>query len=454
MTELVACTVEHPLPDGRVRLLGAVESVTGAMTEVELDGCKLLVDCGIGQGAEARRWRFPEAAREAQALLLTHGHHDHIGSLPQLLDGGWSGPIVGTAATLSLARLSLEDSLGMQRWPNRDIRAFLERFDALRLPVHYDRPARLVGFGGTVAFREAGHILGSASVEIRTGRSRVILSGDLGRPEAPILRDPNTTWDDDAPVDLAVVENTYGDREHTHDHASIEDTLARVVTETAARGGKILVPSFAIGRTQTLLWFLDRLGQAGRIPTVPVALDTPMGLSVTDLYDDHRALFDRESLGRLADGDDPLDFETLFAVKRGKDSARVRAFDGPMVVIAGSGMCAGGRILGHLREGLPDPRNTVLFVGYQAGGTLGARIQRAAPEGATVRIDDEVVPVRAQIASLRGLSAHADRRELVAWLRHLPGLRRVALHHGEAAAQRAFVTYAEAALSASPTTQS
>jgi len=449
MTDIVACTVEHRLPGGTVRLLGAVESVTGAMTEVELGGCKLLVDCGLGQGGESSRWRFPEAARDAHALLLTHGHLDHIGSIPRLLEGGWSGPIVSTAATLSLARLSLEDSLGMQRLPNRDIRDFLSRFDALALPVHYDRPARIAGFDGTVAFREAGHILGSASIELRSPGGRVILSGDLGRPHAPILRDPNTTWDGDVPVDLVVLENTYGDREHTHDHATIEAELARVVTETVARGGKVFVPSFAIGRTQTLLWFLDRLAQARRIPAVPVALDTPMGLSVTELYDGHRALYDRESLGRLAEGDDPLDFEALFAVKRGKDSAKVRAHDGPMVVIAGSGMCAGGRILAHLREGLPDRRNTVLFVGHQARGTLGSRIQQAGPDGDTVRIDDEVVPVRAHIETLRGLSAHADRRELVAWLRHIPQLRRVALHHGEVRAQQAFVGYAEAALSAS-----
>lgn len=450
MADIVACTAEHPLPGGRVRLLGAVESVTGAMTEVELGGCKLLVDCGIAQGREASRWRFPDAAREAHAVILTHGHHDHIGALPQLLAGDWQGPVVGTAATLGLARLSLEDSLEMQRVPRGDVRDFLRRFDSLALPVHYDRPARLAGFDGTVAFREAGHIIGSASVEIRAPGGRVILSGDLGRPDAPILRDPNTTWDGDAPVDLVVVENTYGDREHTHDHASIEAELGRVVREAVARGGKVFVPSFAIGRTQTLLWFLDRLGRAGKIPEVPVALDTPLGLSITELYDGHRALFDRESLGRLANGDDPLDFEQLFAVKRGRDSARVRAYEGPMVVIAGSGMCVGGRILGHLREGLPDPRNTVLFVGHQAEGTLGRRIQRAAPDGDTVRIDDEAVPVRARVETLRGLSAHADRRELVDWLRCIPGLRRVALHHGEADAQRAFATWAHDRLSAPP----
>lgn len=444
MSEIVACTESHPLPEGRVELLGAARSVTGAMTRVELGGAALLVDCGVPQGREARGWRMPEGARDVDAVILTHGHNDHIGSLPALLDGGWRGPIVGTRATLDVARLSLEDALEMNDLPPREVRAFLETFDGLARPAGYDRATGVARFAGTVAFREAGHILGSASVELRTARSRVIVSGDLGRPGSPLLRDPHTRWDADAPVDLAVLECTYGSREHTHDHASIEDTLARVVGATVARGGKVFVPAFAIGRTQTLLWFLDRLVTAGRVPAVPVFVDTPMGLAVTDLYQANRALFDKESLARLAAGDDPLDFESLLAVKRGAQSAKVRAQPGPAVVIAGSGMISGGRIVKHLVDGLPDPRNTLLFVGYQAEGTTGRRIQNA--RGGTVRLGGEDVAVRAQVETLSGLSAHADRRELAGWLGHLPGLRRVALHHGDESAQRAFAAWAPAAL--------
>lgn len=447
MTEFAACTDTHPLPDGRLQLLGAARAVTGAMTRVELGQHALLVDCGVAQGREARGWRMPDAARDVDAVLLTHGHNDHIGSLPALLDGGWRGPILGTRATLDVARLSLDDSLRMNDVPRADAKAFLGEFDRLKRAVGYDHDrAPFDGFGGAVAFREAGHILGSSSVEIRYRATRVVLSGDLGRPNSPVLRDPNTTWETDAGVDLVVLECTYGSREHGHDHASIEDTLARVVSEAVARGGKVFVPAFAIGRTQTLLYFLDRLVTQGRVPEVPVFVDTPMGLAVTDIYHRNRALYDRESLAQLARGDDPLDFERLFSVEKGSDSARVRAHRGSAVVIAGSGMCAGGRILGHLKTGLPDPKNTVLFVGHQAEGTLGSRIQRA--DGGTVRIEGDDVAVRASIETLRGLSAHADRRELVGWLSAIPSPARVALHHGDEDAQQAFAAWAPGALRA------
>jgi metallo-beta-lactamase family protein len=447
MAEIVACTEEHTLPDGRVELLGASRSVTGAMTRVVLQRTAFLVDCGIAQGRDAATWRMPDAARETDAVLLTHGHNDHIGSLPALIEGGWQGPIVATRATLDVARISLEDSLEMKRIPHREVNDFLRAFDRMKVAAPYDHTGSpLDAFGGTIAFRDAGHILGSASVELRAGASRLIVSGDLGRPHSPLLRDPNTHWSSDRPVDLVVIECTYGSRDHMHDHTSIEATLERVLTATFARGGKVFIPAFAIGRTQTLVWFLDRLMSANRVPRVPVFVDTPMGLSITDLYQRNRTLYDRESLTQLAVGDDPLNFEQLFAVKKGAHSARVRETPGPAVVIAGSGMCVGGRIVQHLIEGLPDARNTVLFVGHQAAGTTGQRIQTS--RGGTVRLEHDDVEVRAEIETLRGLSAHADRRELVAWLGHVPGLRRVALHHGDEEAQHAFAAWAPEALTA------
>lgn len=437
---VVASTEAHPLEDGEVRLLGAVRQVTGAMTRVDTGGARVLVDCGVAQGRE--RMAFPEAALEADALVLTHGHLDHIGNVPTLLDRGWDGPIYATPATLEIARVSLEDSLGMERLPERDIASFLERFRTLARPVGYGARVR-VG-DAEIGFHEAGHILGSASAEITGPKSRVICSGDLGRPDSPLLRDPNTTWAEGRPVDVVVMESTYGAREHAHTHADIERDLEAVVKDAIAKGGKVLIPAFAIGRTQTLLWFLNDLVESGRIPPVPVAVDTPMGAAITKTYEHWKSLFDKEALARLATGDDPLDFTSLFQVKRGKDSARVRDMPGPMIVIAGSGMVTGGRILGHLVEGLPDPRTTVLFVGYQAEGTPGRRIQNAAQSGGTVRVDGQEVLVRAKVATLKGLSAHADRRELLAWLRAIPGVKRVALNHGDEASQRAFVDYAKA----------
>ncbi|MBI1947568.1 MAG: MBL fold metallo-hydrolase [Deltaproteobacteria bacterium] len=442
MPEMVACTAVHPLKDGEVRLLGAVDVVTGSMSRVDVGGTKLLVDCGVTQGRDPRR-KMPEEAKEADALVVTHGHLDHIGGLPELLDSGWDRPIFCTRATYEICRISLEDSLHMARVPDREITSFLKQLERQTRTLAYDVAATVHGMNGTITFRDAGHILGSASVEIVTDKSRVIMSGDLGRPNSPILRDANSTWKDDRDVDLVVMETTYGARSHEHTHDDIERTLERIVNDAWKRRAKVLIPAFAIGRTQVLLWFLSDLVEKKRIPEVPVALDTPMGLLVTETYKRARRLFDRETLDRIQHGDDPLDFDSLFAVRRGKDSFRVRNTEGAMIVIAGSGMCTGGRIIGHLVDGLPDPETTVLFVGHQSVGTTGRRIQEVAESGGTIRLDGEELPVRARIETLRGLSAHMDRAELLGWLGNIPRVKRVGLNHGEVKAQGAFLDYAK-----------
>lgn len=443
-----ARTAEHLLADGEARLLGAVSTVTGAMTRLDLGGARLLVDCGIAQGREASRWVFPPEAAEVDAVLLTHGHQDHIGSLPALLEAGYRGPIYATAATLEVARISLEDSLDMNRIDERDIKRFLHDFNQLARMVPYDRPIEPMRDRGiTARFVEAGHILGSASIDLQSERSRIILSGDLGRPDSPILLDPCTSWGSERPVDLVVCECTYGNRDHAHDAESIKSELREVITATVRRRGKVLIPAFAIGRTQVLLYFLNDLVESGALPPVPVAIDTPMGLSITETYDHFRNLFDKEAMDRLQRGDDPLDFRSLFAVRSGRDSFRLTEHDGPFVIIAGSGMCQGGRILRHLKEGLDDPRNTVLFVGHQSTGTLGQRILDA-ETGARLRIEGQEIEVLAERRVLKGLSAHADRSELCAWLSHLPSPRAIALHHGEAEAQDEFVKFATERLAA------
>ena len=446
-TEIAVCTAEHKLPDGEVRLLGAIDVVTGAMTRVETAGKKILVDCGIGQGREAREWVFPEAAKDVDAVILTHGHLDHIGSVPTLIEAGFDRPILATKATLDIARISLEDSLEMQRASDRDIARFMKRFDQLARAVPYDAPGgHLPGFAGSITFREAGHILGSASVDIITDKSRVIVSGDLGRPHSPILRDPYNAWSNGRGVDVVVMESTYGGRKHEHGHDDIRRDLERIVNDAAKRKAKILIPAFAIGRTQVLLYFLNELVEAKRIPEVPVALDTPMGTLVTETYARSKKLFDKESLAKIARGDDPLDFDSLFVVKRGKDSYRLVDSQGPLIVIAGSGMCTGGRILRHLKDGLPNPETTVLFVGHQSVGTPGRKIQEAGKALGKVWLEGEEIPVRCRIDTLRGLSAHADQHELLDWFQHIPNVRRLALHHGDSEAQHAWLDYAKAKL--------
>lgn len=437
MTEVTTETAQHVLPDGELTLLGAVHGVTGAMTRLELAGARVLIDAGVAQGEEARDWSLPDAARDVDSIVLTHAHNDHVGSLPALLAGGFDGPLWGTPATLEIARVVLSDAMGLSDVPASERVEVLARFDVQKRPVRYDTPFAL-GAELRACFREAGHILGSASVEVRSPASRVIVSGDLGRPDSPLLRDYHEAWEPGA-VDLVVMESTYGDGEHRGSH---DASLMRILERAIARGGHVLVPAFAIGRTQTLLWHLNALVEDGRIPEVPVALDTPMGLEITERYQRFTRLYDREALARIARGDEPLEFENLYAVRRGRDSARLREVPGPMVIIAGSGMCTGGRIVRHLQELLPLEETTLLFVGYQAAGTTGRRIQEAARRGgAVVRIAGEDVRVAAQVETLSGLSAHADRRELRRWLRAIPDVRRVALHHGEPEAQAALSRY-------------
>ncbi len=444
--DIVPTTEVHPLPDGEVRLLGAVRAVTGAMTRIEMGGARLLVDCGVAQGHERIDWRFPDAARDVDAVLLTHGHLDHVGSLPALVEGGWEGPILSTRATFAIARIVLRDGAVLDGATPEEADAFVARLDALHRPLEYD-VREIAHDGVAVAFREAGHILGSASIELLSPDSRVIVSGDLGRPDTPILRTYNRAWEPGRPVDLVVLETTYGDREHASDHAHIRGELARILDRAVERGGHVLVPSFAIGRAQVLLYHLNALVESGRLRNVPVVLDSPMGLEVTETYAHFRSLYDEAALDRLAHGDDPLDFEGLYAVTRARDSERLHDMKGPAIVIASSGMCTGGRIVGHLAELLPREETCVLFVGYQAAGTPGRAILDAArareERGGvpTVLLDGEQVEVRAAVEMLSGLSAHADRGELRAWLDAIPEVRRVALHHGEVEAQEAFARW-------------
>jgi metallo-beta-lactamase family protein len=363
--------------------------------------------------------------------------------VPALIERGFNKPILATKATLDIARISLDDSLGMAGASDAEIERFMARFNQLAKSIAYDTVGgHLPGLKANIAFREAGHILGSSSVEIVSDKSRVIVSGDLGRAHSPILRDPFTGWSNHMPVDVVVMESTYGGRNHEHSHDDIEHKLEAIVNDVFKRKAKLLIPSFAIGRTQVLLYFLNELVEAKKIPKIPVAIDTPMGQLVTDVYKNAKKLFDKDALQKIQRGDDPLDFDKLFSVKRGGDSYRLVDADGPLIVIAGSGMCSGGRILRHLKKGLPDPECTVLFVGHQSVGTKGRVIQEARETGKKVYIEGEEIPVRCRIDTLRGLSAHADRDELLTWAKSIPNVKRLALHHGDVEAQRALVQYA------------
>jgi metallo-beta-lactamase family protein len=431
---------EHEVPGGNVRLLGACASVTGAMTGVELAGQILLVDCGEPQGHESSGWQFPQVAYQAQALVLTHGHLDHVSAVPTLLQR-FEGRIYGTAATLQLAELNLVNSLGLARASDGSINSFRRRFREQSAILNYNSRLALAP-ELALELHEAGHILGSASVEIESSDARILCSGDLGRPNSPLLRDYQFLDRSQRNLDLVVMESTYGDRDHAASFADIEQNLERIINRALKDGGHILIPAFSIGRTQTLLYYLNALVESGRLDNVPVAVDSPMALSVTEAYTKHRGLFDQEATALLAQGDDPLDFEGLYAVHRRQHSERLRSVEQPMIIIAGSGMCTGGRIVGHLADLLPLPETCVLFIGYQARGTLGRAIQQAGRRrGRNVTINGQQIPVRADIQTLSGLSAHADRGELAGWLASLGKVHSVALHHGERQVQERFARW-------------
>jgi metallo-beta-lactamase family protein len=439
VTSLTSPEQSIPFPGGSLRVLGARRWVTGSMSIFDFDGFRVLVDCGMTQGRDDAG-PFPEDAVSVDAVLLTHGHLDHVGALPELWTRGAKVRIYATPATLSLATIVLEDSLRLAGAKEDERRAFMKWFRKASVGVRYDLWRELGEL--RFAFREAGHILGSASIEMRTSKARVIASGDLGRQGIPILRDPFTAWDPSPAVDLVMMESTYGNRTHAP-AVQMQDELERIIHHALQDGGHILVPAFAIGRTQTLLYHLNTLIEAGRVRNLPVALDTPMGIRVTEVYESSRHLYDEEALALLAQGDDPLDFDQLFAVRKGGQSHDIRHLKESMLIIAGSGMCSGGRIIGHLQELLPKPETDVLFVGYQGVGTPGRAILEAAAGRAedgrvrTVGLFGKRVPVKAAVHQLSGLSAHADQNELASWFSAIPSVGRVVLNHGEPEAQEA-----------------
>ena len=443
MQKILTCTAEHPLPDGEIRLLGTVDNVTPTMNLITMAGETFLVDAGVPRSKNV----VPSESLNVDTLFLTHAHNDHLSGLAQLVLNGKLKRVVATAPTIEIARIQVRDGIRLNGGSSGDFEKFERVFNKIAVPVTYGVKIASPLDAVDCIFHQAGHILGSASIEFRSPLSRVIISGDLGRPHSPILRDYNTTWSDDRPVDLVLMETTYGDREQEAAPPDLEEALERAVNHALKDGGHILVPAFAIGRTQVLLYLLNNLVEAGRIPEIPVAVDTPMGLSVTQTYKRFVKLYDRDYLRKLDQGDDPIDFDNLFAIHRSGDSRRIDNLTESMLILSASGMCTGGRIVHHLKALLPRPETDVIFVGYQAPNTPGHEIQRIGKEPTkghnvpTVVLDGKKIPVHAQITTLKGISAHADRKELAHWLSSIPNVKTVALHHGTRKAQEAFRSY-------------
>ncbi len=446
---------------------GAARTVTGSRHRIRFGGRSWLFDCGLYQGhrdeAERVNRTFVEPPEELEAVVVSHAHIDHTGNLPTLTAQGFAGPIHCTSATADLTRVMLADSAHLMLrdiehvnkrrhgrppreplYTQEDLTATLER-----LAGHpYHAPWEL-DEGVRVEFFNAGHILGAAltTFEFSSGgrRLRLGMSGDLGRPDRPILVDPERP----PGVDVLVLESTYGDRSHPPG-GEAERALVEVVERTAARGGRVLVPAFAVGRTQELVATFHRLCEEGRVCDLPIFVDSPMAREATGVFVRHPECFDEETAKAFAAGNgEPFGFARLRYVGSADESRALNDRKGPCIIIAASGMCEGGRIVHHLRHGLPEPRNTVLFVGFQAPGTLGRRLREGA---APVNILGEPVEVAAEVAAIDGFSAHADQGELVEWVAALePAPRRIFLVHGELDAAEALAAALRARVAASVT---
>jgi metallo-beta-lactamase family protein len=442
-----------------IEFVGAAREVTGSCHIVRANGRTIVLDCGMFQGSRkeshAKNLRLPLPVDEIDAVVLSHAHIDHAGRLPFLVNEGYKGTIWATSATRDLCAIMLADSAHIQE---KDAEYLARKQKAHADPLYTIADARrtlelMVGVpyrkwfevapGVRVRFTEAGHILGSASVVVEAtehgATKRLVFSGDIGRSGLAIIRDPEPPDGADA----VIMESTYGNR----DHESVDGAraqLARVIRETAARGGRVLVPAFAVGRTQELVYDIHALGRAGEIPELPIAIDSPLAIDATTVFEMHPEVFDSgEDLVRRVP--ELFRFPLVEYTRDVNESKALNARTGPMVVIAASGMAESGRILHHLRNGASDPRNTILIVGYQAEHTLGRRIVERRP---MLRIFGEDVPLRAHVEILNGYSAHADRGELTAWLDAVragsPALRGVYLVHGEREAQDAFSAAARA----------
>ena len=421
----------------RLTFLGATGTVTGSQFLVETEQARVLVDCGMFQGSphEVERNRQPLSydPRTIDAILLTHAHLDHCGLIPLVAAEGFAGPIFCTNATAELAELVLVDSGKLQEeFAERDHRPSRRAPDAaanevitrIAAPLYDERRARAavrlfravrygeereVARGVRATFLDAGHILGSAIIRVDADSRSVVFSGDLGRPDTPIIRDPTPVSD----ADYVVLEGTYGGREH-EPQAEASRALAEAVRLAAEATGVLLIPAFAIGRTQEIVWELNALLDRHEIPRVPLYLDSPMASKASAIYHRYPDHYDEETTAALTRREDPLDYPGATTTRDARESRAIAKAKRPHIIVASNGMLTGGRVLHHLRELIDDERAVLLFVGYQGQGTLGAALQGGAREAV---IDGQSHPVRCKVRSISGFSAHADERELLDWLR-------------------------------------
>ncbi len=444
----------------RIEFHGAARTVTGSQHLVKVNGLHILLDCGFFQGKRAESYRrnqqLPYDATKVDLLVLSHAHIDHSGNVPNLVKSGFRGDIICTYATRDLCAIMLRDSAKIQEYdiqylnrkrarkgepPLEPIYNMKDAVEALKhfVGLGYDRP-RQIAPGVTLTFLNAGHMLGAAivvlDIEDKEERDhlRLVFSGDLGRPGRPLLHDPTKV----AEADVLLVESTYGDREHEED-AACNDELERLVNETCRQGGKLIVPAFAVGRTQELVYRLHQLVETGRIPAdLPVFVDSPLAIDATAVYRLHPEGYNEELFEFMLDDrhNDPFGFDMMQYTRAVEQSKALNVMEGPAVIISASGMAESGRILHHLIHNVEDPRSTILIVGWQAPHTLGRRLLEGEKR---VRILGDEFSVRARVRQIDGFSAHADRSELLDWAgAFVRAPRHTFVVHGDEAVSEAF----------------
>ena len=437
-----------------IHFLGAAQTVTGSQHLISVNGSRILLECGLFQGKRResfeRNRHLPFDAASVDALVLSHAHIDHSGNIPNLVRNGFQGSIYCTFATRDLCSAMLRDSAYIQEhdaayvnkkrarkgqppiepiYTHADAIASLEHF----VSVGYDRPV-FIAPGVQCTLLDAGHILGSAivllEIEESQQRTRLLFSGDLGRQDMPILRDPTPA----PPADVLIIESTYGDRVHPH-HEQAEQRLLDLISKTYARGGKVVIPAFAVGRTQEIVYSLHRLAGRGAatvpLPDVPIFVDSPLAVNVTGVFRLHPECYDEELSTFIARDrhPDPFGFDRLRYIRNTEDSKALNVLDGPAVIISASGMCEAGRVQHHLKHTIGDPRNAVLIVSWQAPHTLGRRLVERQK---VVKIFGQEYPLRARVETINGYSAHADREGLLGWVKPIvQDLQQAFIVHGD-----------------------
>ncbi len=432
-----------------IQFIGAAQTVTGSMHLISVNNSKILLDCGLFQGKRAesydRNKNFVFDPSKIDAVILSHAHIDHSGNLPNLVRNGFRGPVYSTSATKDLCNIMLYDSAYIQE---RDIEYVNKRHQRKNLPlvhplyditdvtavmsqfisVDYNRDF-MITKKISAKFLDAGHILGSAitvlEIEDNGKRKRIGFTGDLGRKDAPIIKDPEPLSD----IDILISESTYGGK--LHDPVSgMKDSLLHIISNTVDRGGKIIIPSFSVGRTQDIVYLLSELFNEGRLPVIPIYVDSPLAVNASDIFRSHTECFDDETIERFNVNEDPFGFNRLIYVRSVEESKKLNAMQSPCIIISASGMCEGGRIVHHIANNIENPKNTILIVGYQAEHTLGRRIVEKQPE---ISIFGDIYKLNAEVIVLNSLSAHADQNELVKYIMSADSenLNNLFLVHGE-----------------------